>query len=147
MSAVVKVALLLAVLLQHALHGATQCSLPSSAEINRQLQIFVRSLGAENSDVITNLNDHHFICLALGVQSDTYRFLGILVNYTTSDAGNTVFVSRMALQCGRFGQYDRRGFQSIGNPADSVRLFNIPTRRDCRVCAVGFGFEDSCIRK
>ena len=123
--------LALAMLLVGSTHSQ-QCSLPSEAEINKELEQIVRSMGGEGANVNTTLLNYHFTCLAVGAR-DLYRSLSVAVNYTTSTSGSDNFLAQIQMTCNlnNFVQQFPLPFEE-NIPAS---VFSIMTRKDCRACS------------
>ena len=129
---------LLLTLISSSLFGVafSQCStLPDAAFIQTRIQSIVSSSGGVGSNPVVTLLQHHFTCIAVGSVQGTFRSLSILVRYnvTSSNQPEVQLIIQLLLTCSGTNVV----LQSPSNEAlQPESLFDLATRRDCRVCAI-----------
>ena len=111
-----------------------ECSpLPAAEFIENRLQSIVSSEGGAGSNV--TLLQHHFTCIAVGSTEGTARSLSIAVRYNETSADQSDFqrISQILFECsGSDYVLSADPFE----PNQNESLFNLATRRDCRLCAI-----------
>ena len=101
--------------------------------------MIVASQGGDGKDPVVTLLQHHFTCIAVGSTEGTARLLSIAVRYNVTSTDHPEVRQRIAqllLECsGSDLDYVLARPASL-EPNQPESLFNLATRRDCRVCAI-----------
>lgn len=147
---VVKVCLLLtATMLLVGSCASQRCPLPDRTSIGTILQTLLISGGGEGPSLRSNLIDFHFTCLAV-VARDVYRSFSVAVSYNTSSS-STVRFAQLQLRCLAPAEIQPSSSMPLERNVDPS-VFNITTRRDCKICTATTGIEGidtdaNCFRK
>ena len=129
--------------------ASQRCPLPNRDMVASILQRLLISEGGESPEITSNLIDFHFTCLAV-VARDVYRSFSVAITFNTSSS-STVRYAQLQLRClspAEIQPSSSRPFEANVDPS----VFNITTRRDCKICTATTGIEGidtdaNCFRK
>ena len=116
---------------------AQSCSpLPAADFMENRLESTVRSEGGEGTNPNVILLQHHFTCIAVGSTEGTASSLSIAVRYnvTSTDQPEVQRIAQLLFECS--GTNYILSQSDPFEPNQNESLFNLATRRDCRLCAI-----------
>ena len=108
--------------------GQSSCSLPTVADIERELIDLLLTADPGGGPYATNVSSYQYTCLAQGSTRDTYRRVSIIATFTPNN-GQSSQTQHFQLECssGTWSAVTNHGFSAPPNPFPMLR-------RNCFTC-------------